>query len=268
MRAFRSLYFAVCVLVLSTGVGLYVDLKNHALQERHLAISTGLECMLRLNHQLNSMVILSVLEQNTLRTASHDISAANRDLEEKVRLRTSELEEANRKLDLASRTDALTGLANRREFNDRLIAASTLPSTESLSLALIDVDHFKGYNDRYGHLAGDDCLQQIAAALQAALPAPDYLVARFGGEEFAVLAPGLAPTQVCHALRRAMDAVEGLAMPHASSAAAAVVTISIGLADAPGGSPIEALISAADRALYRAKHLGRNRLELAQPSHP
>lgn len=195
------------------------------------------------------------------------LRAQEQRLQAEVALRTADLQEANRKLDLASRTDALTGLANRREFNDRLIAASALPSTESLSLALIDVDHFKGYNDRYGHLAGDDCLQQIAAALQAALPAPDYLVARYGGEEFAVLAPGLTPTQVCNALRRAMDAVEGLAIPHASSAAAAVVTISIGLADVPGGSPIQALISAADRALYSAKHLGRNRLELAQPSH-
>lgn len=191
------------------------------------------------------------------------LRAQEQRLQTEVALRTADLQEANRKLDLASRTDALTGLANRREFNERLLAASAEAREQSLCLALIDVDHFKGYNDHYGHLAGDACLQQIAQSLLANLPAPDYLVARYGGEEFAVLAPGLSPGHVRTALARAMAAIEELCIPHASSAAARVVTISIGLAHAPVGGSAQSIVSAADRALYSAKHLGRNRLELA-----
>ena len=264
MRAFRSLYFAVCVLVLSTGVGLYVDLKNHALQERHLAISTGLECMLRLNHQLNSMVILSVLEQNTLRTASHDISAANRDLEEKVRLRTSELEEVNRKLEDLSSTDALTGLANRRRFDAvwELEWQRALRQGFPLAIAMIDVDHFKDYNDHCGHQAGDDCLQRLAQVLAAATQRSGELAARYGGEEFVIVLPGVNPEDAIANAERIRSAVEALNIVNSMASPAGTLTVSIGVASrvpTASDSP-DHLLRAADAALYEAKHQGRNRV--------
>lgn len=399
MRAFRSLYFAICVLVLSTGVGLYVDLKNQALQQRHLAISTGLERMLRLNHQLNSMVTLSVLEQNTLRTASYDtvgseladtfrmverltqqlnlsaemsdlrseytklqvveeqalrlmrqdrwqearrllfddeyllskkiyeinsetvvgaltgelaannarlehirslslavwvgaivlllwigtlfsrrlhaeateqahlreiISAANRDLEEKVRLRTLELEAANRKLEDLSSTDALTGLANRRRFDAvwELEWQRALRQGFALAVAMIDVDHFKDYNDRYGHQAGDDCLRRLAQVLAAASQRSGELAARYGGEEFVVILPGVTLEDAMSNAERIRSAVQALNIVNAVDIPAGMLTVSIGVAcrvptahDSPAS-----LLRAADAALYEAKHQGRNRV--------
>ena len=399
MRAFRSLYFAICVLVLSTGVGLYVDLKNHALQERHLAISTGLERMLRLNHQLNSMVTLSVLEQNTLRTASYDtvgaelsdtfrtvekltqqlnlsaemsdlrseytklqvveeqalrlmrqdrwqearrllfddeyllskkiyeinsetvvgaltgelaannarlehirslslavwvgaivlllwigtmfsrrlhaeateqaqlreiISAANRDLEEKVRLRTLELEAANRKLEDLSSTDALTGLANRRRFDTvwELEWQRALRQGFALAVAMIDVDHFKDYNDHYGHQAGDDCLRRLAQVLAAASQRSGELAARYGGEEFVIVLPAVNAEDAMASAERIRSAVQALNIVNAVDIPAGMLTVSIGVAcrvptahDSPAS-----LLRAADAALYEAKHQGRNRV--------
>lgn len=181
-----------------------------------------------------------------------------------------------------STTDALTGLANRRHFDDALrqewrrVRRQGLP----MSLLMIDVDHFKHYNDHYGHPAGEVCLQAVAAALARASQRPGDLVARYGGEEFVVLLPGTAAEGAAHVARGIVEALDSLAIAHAASPVAAVLTISIGigvslgtvgqrtsdtdfgaldstLADMPMPEGAAALLHAADRALYAAKRGGR-----------
>jgi diguanylate cyclase (GGDEF)-like protein len=158
--------------------------------------------------------------------------------------------------------DSLTGLANRRALDERLLREWHRPGQrEPIALLMIDVDYFKEYNDRYGHLAGDDCLRALAATLMArGLRAGDFL-ARFGGEEFAVVAPG---TRIPEALALADDLrshVEAQAISHPRSPYG-VLTITIGVAaiqPSAASGPLE-LLNAADRALYQAKHGGRNRV--------
>jgi diguanylate cyclase (GGDEF)-like protein len=163
-----------------------------------------------------------------------------------------------------SMTDGLTGVANRRSFNDtidaewRRCARAGVP----LSVIMIDIDHFKLYNDHYGHQAGDQCLQQVSAAMKRCATRPQDLLARYGGEEFILLLPqeALEGTEVV--ARRILEEVRKLAIPHAASATAPHISISMGLASA--SPPIDstdpsALIRAADANLYRAKQTGRNR---------
>jgi len=163
-----------------------------------------------------------------------------------------------------SMTDGLTGVANRRSFNDtidaewRRCARAGMP----LSVIMIDIDHFKLYNDHYGHQAGDQCLQQVSAAMKRCATRPQDLLARYGGEEFILLLPqeGLEGTEVV--ARRILDEVRKLAIPHAASPTVPQLSISMGLASA--SPPIDstdpsALIRAADANLYRAKQKGRNR---------
>ncbi|WP_317202451.1 diguanylate cyclase [Janthinobacterium sp.] len=166
--------------------------------------------------------------------------------------------------------DGLTGIANRRLFDETLEAEWRRCSRGGATLALLmlDVDYFKRYNDRYGHQAGDDCLKRIAATLRAALMRPSDLVARYGGEEFVCL---LAETDAAGAMataERLEAAVRGLAIEHIDSTVAAVVTISSGAAVAQphldGGADGAALVRRADAALYRAKQMGRGRACLAQ----
>lgn len=161
--------------------------------------------------------------------------------------------------------DGLTGVANRRWFDERLqiewlrCRRNKLP----LSLVLLDLDHFKAYNDHYGHQAGDDCLRAAAAAMKSRLGRPADLLARYGGEEFVCLLP---ETPAEGARAKADDlgrAVLDLALAHAGSATAPVVTISRGVATAApavDGSPSE-LLARADERLYAAKRAGRNRTE-------
>ncbi|MFL6675336.1 MAG: diguanylate cyclase domain-containing protein [Massilia sp.] len=160
-------------------------------------------------------------------------------------------------------TDGLTGVANRRAFNERLDAEwrrcerAQLP----IALVLVDVDYFKKYNDHYGHQAGDDCLVQVGAALRRAAGRPQDLVARYGGEEFAILLPQLDARGAEGVAARLRAELEQLAIPHAASATAPVVTLTMGIA---GMSPSEgaapaALVQAADTLLYQAKAGGRNR---------
>ncbi|QWT21808.1 GGDEF domain-containing protein [Bacillus sp. NP157] len=158
--------------------------------------------------------------------------------------------------------DSLTGLANRRALDERLLREWHRPGQrEPIALLMIDVDCFKEYNDRYGHLAGDDCLRALASAMVSrGLRVGDFL-ARFGGEEFAVVAPG---TRLADALVLAEDLrahIEAQAISHPRSPFG-VLTITVGVAAihaSAAGGPLE-LLNAADRALYRAKHAGRNRI--------
>ncbi|KRI00350.1 hypothetical protein AO057_14370 [Curvibacter sp. PAE-UM] len=196
-----------------------------------------------------------------------EIVTANEQLEQSVRERTAELEAANHQLAALSSTDALTGLANRRRFDEvwesewQRAARMGLP----LALALIDVDYFKAYNDHYGHQAGDACLRQVASLLAAEARRSGELVARYGGEEFVLVLPGATAAEARNVAERIRAAVEGRAMPHEHSPVAGVVTISIGVASVrvQRAEQAEALLKESDVALYLAKHQGRNRVMTA-----
>lgn len=188
-------------------------------------------------------------------------------LESEVANRTSELAAVNRQLDVMARTDALTGIANRREFGERLAEqCRAFDGYGVLAVMIADIDDFKAYNDHYGHPAGDVCLHKVAQALSATLPHADAQICRYGGEEFAVLAR-VADVQAATALAESLVlAVRELALPHAFSRAAGVVTLSLGycVAEAPGVEP-SVQLQRADAALYRAKESGRNRAMPAEP---
>jgi diguanylate cyclase (GGDEF)-like protein len=164
-------------------------------------------------------------------------------------------------------TDALTGVANRRHFNDTLelewrrCARSGMP----LAAIMIDIDHFKRYNDAYGHQAGDLCLQQVAAAMKRCAARPQDLLARYGGEEFILLLPQEGLAGATAGARRILDEVDALALPHAASPTSSVVSVSMGVAAiAPGETADpDLLIRSADEQLYRAKQHGRNRYSVA-----
>ncbi|MFN3651832.1 MAG: diguanylate cyclase [Armatimonadota bacterium] len=172
------------------------------------------------------------------------------------------LEEANRRLAELAATDPLTGVANRRAFAEALdrewLRAQRLG--RPLGVVLLDIDHFKGYNDRHGHPAGDLCLQQVAQALQDALRTGVDLVARYGGEEFAIVLPETDAAGATLAAERLRSTIEGLGIEHGNSSAGPCVTVSVGVAAAAVSPeiPSSAWIAAADAALYEAKAAGRN----------
>ncbi|MES2886090.1 MAG: diguanylate cyclase [Pseudomonadota bacterium] len=158
--------------------------------------------------------------------------------------------------------DALTGVNNRRAFDERFEQEFLRAARGhgSLGLLMVDVDHFKLYNDTYGHQAGDKCLRQVAQALAATLKRPSDFVARYGGEEFAVLLPDADMDQARAAAEMLLARVRELALPHAASDVAEFVTISIGAAVAkpPVRGQLENFMAQADTRLYKAKHSGRN----------
>lgn len=161
--------------------------------------------------------------------------------------------------------DGLTGLANRRSFDASLEADWLHAERENapMSLLLADVDDFKAYNDTYGHQKGDECLKAVAKALSIQVHRPTDLAARYGGEEFAVLLPGVDLNGACLVAERIRAAVHALAIAHCKSSAADRVTMSIGAACAvpTEGLTAQALVAAADEALYVAKKAGRNRID-------
>jgi diguanylate cyclase (GGDEF)-like protein len=193
------------------------------------------------------------------RVRNHLELKRHRDILEKL---TIELDRKNRELNMRARNDALTGLANRRYFNEILDAEIKRASRSGqvLSLILCDVDFFKNYNDHYGHVAGDKCLQAIGQILSRTFKRISDLPARYGGEEFAVVYPDMPPGNaglLAEAIRREMLAQ---AIPHAYSAVAEFVTLSFGVVEArpDGARDGEWYINEADKALYRAKNNGRN----------
>jgi diguanylate cyclase (GGDEF)-like protein len=168
-----------------------------------------------------------------------------------------------------SSLDGLTGIANRRSFDEVLARewSRALSEGRPLSLAMADIDHFKGYNDRHGHLAGDACLKQVAQAIDSLANRASDLAARYGGEEFALILPNADARTAAEMAARVVQCVAALALRHGASDTAATVTVSVGVATrvpSPQAQPSE-LIAAADAALYQAKEGGRNRVVVGAP---
>jgi len=173
-----------------------------------------------------------------------------------------------RELEALSFKDSLTGVFNRRKFEATLDIewASARRSGQPLSLIVVDVDHFKQYNDHYGHVGGDDCLKRIAQSLSLAVTRPRDLVARIGGEEFVVLLPESDANAVQRVAERCKGLVEKLQIPHDANVSGSVVTISIGAGTIQPAAMLESktFIDAVDKLLYKAKQGGRNRIEIAE----
>lgn len=177
--------------------------------------------------------------------------------------------ESNTILQNLSSMDGLTGIANRRSFDSRIAdewKRSLRKNGEPLSLIMLDIDHFKLYNDTYGHQEGDNCLIQMAAAIQACCIRPGDLAARYGGEEFSIILPATSAAGAISVAERIKKAIEHMQIPHANSLISPHVTVSMGIGTVipNAAASVTTLIEQADQALYQAKSHGRNRLILYQ----
>ncbi|AKH99804.1 diguanylate cyclase (GGDEF) domain-containing protein [Hoeflea sp. IMCC20628] len=174
-----------------------------------------------------------------------------------LRAETAEISE--KQFQVMSRTDSLTGLPNRRFLDERL--DEWFADSRSAVVMMIDIDHFKLFNDTLGHPAGDDCLKEIAEAFRGAFPEPDFFCAWFGGEEFTLSVRGAEEPQARRLANTVVRSIEALKIPHPGrSDGINIVTISVGVALKPQDAMVSraTVLSQADEALYRAKHKGRN----------
>ena len=190
--------------------------------------------------------------------------------EEDLMVLNERLAEVNLELERLSVTDSLTGLANRRSFNNFLSREWLREQREQqpFSVIMIDIDHFKRYNDVYGHLEGDVCLQNVSLALQRALCRAGDLLARYGGEEFVAILPHTDIAGATELAAAFHHHVRELEIPHRDSPVSSVVTISIGIASVIPNQKISPtqVVTMADKALYRAKLAGRNQSVTAEAS--
>lgn len=220
----------------------------------------------RLSSLAENSVLIIIRDETERVFAQKALYASNIDLERRVIERTTELQTANAQLrDLATR-DELTGIANRRLFNETIESEIRRAQREkrSLSLILCDVDYFKKYNDYYGHQAGDDCLRLIGAVMTRVFRRAGDLPARYGGEEFAVILPGSDSFQALLMAERLRSEVEQLKVKHAPNSGSQYITLSLGissLSSIANNGPL--LIEAADKALYDSKSTGRNQITVA-----
>ena len=185
-------------------------------------------------------------------------------LEAQVALRTQELNDANRKLEDITRTDGLTGIANRRFLDEylQLEWSRAMRSEAPISLLMVDIDCFKEYNDLYGHMAGDECLKLVASTLKNMAQRSTDFVARYGGEEFSIVLPNTNdPIAIANMFK---TAISSLNIPHEKSCIASVVTVSIGCSTMVPtvGTYMEELVELSDKALYDAKNSGRNKISM------
>lgn len=189
--------------------------------------------------------------------------AASRDqLAELVEERTAQLKAANIRLEALSRFDPLTGLANRQHFDElkELEFNRALRHEQPFSVLMCDIDFFKAYNDTYGHATGDQCLRDVALTMGAMFSRSGELVARLGGEEFAILLPGQNKHQALASAERLQRLLADQQLPHSASPVSPFITMSIGIAELEPANMerFDQLLQTADKALYRAKRQGRN----------
>ncbi len=222
-------------------------------------------------HELHLLATAFAQMAVRLQTSFNQLETINHDLEDRVQARTRELQQVNDELHRLASIDGLTQIANRRCF-DTYFAACWKDARDhqtSLTIALCDIDHFKEFNDTYGHQAGDDCLRQVAQTIKQAVISTAMgelagggtaLTARYGGEEFVVVLPETGRDQAQQVIEAIQAEVKFLGIPHGRSSATNVVSLSLGVAvvvPTLSTTPVQALV-AADRALYAAKTAGRN----------
>jgi diguanylate cyclase (GGDEF)-like protein len=174
----------------------------------------------------------------------------------------ADLLQANKELDEVAHYDVLTQVMNRRGYEDMLerLWKDHERRKAPLSVLLMDIDHFKKYNDNYGHIKGDECLREVATILKNELKRPIDVIARYGGEEFVVLLPGTDKEGAKLVGERFIHTMKQANLPHEYSDTADFVTISIGTAQTQDDDSISALVQRADKALYQAKENGRNQV--------
>ena len=194
-------------------------------------------------------------------------NAREKELEETTR----KLQEANKELEKMASLDGLTGLANRRLFDEMLAKEWKRARREGKKLALLmlDIDHFKYYNDAYGHQAGDECLKKVAGKMAGLLYRPGDIAARYGGEEFAAILPGTGAEGIREVAERLRQGIKDLRLEHKDSPVSPYVTVSIGGAytescQGDGEDKTEEILQTADQALYSAKEAGRDRVNIAE----
>ncbi|SMY35712.1 Phytochrome-like protein cph2 [Photobacterium malacitanum] len=216
-----------------------------------------------------------IVSQHILRLqAAENLIKLNHDLEQRVQSRTEALNKANEQLQKLSRIDALTNIANRRVFDETVIAEWRRASRLALplSLLILDIDNFKTYNDKLGHAAGDQCLKTIATALSKVERRAGTLFARYGGEEFVLLLPGQDQQQAKNNAQRLLNAIHDIALPFPCDGLKnnnhAIVTISIGVSTIiPSQSKTyDEFFKQVDTALYQAKAKGKNCFKVLSPT--
>ena len=182
---------------------------------------------------------------------------------ERIQTMRTEMEKLNHELKLLSQVDGLSQLLNRRAFTEKAVEQWRLSTRtkEPFTMVLLDIDHFKLYNDRYGHPQGDECIRQVSAVLRECVSRPGDIVARYGGEEFIAFLPNTPEAGAVHICERIRVAVENLQIKHGSSSISPFVTVSIGASTAnyTTATDLDKQIEYADKALYEAKSAGRNR---------
>lgn len=263
----QARYFMLAWTALLVGISLYAlktfgVVPNNLLTEYAMQIGSALEAVLLSFALAHRMTILKEENERIQQEATHQ-------LEQRVAQRTQELDEALSQLSAANaalweknQLDGLTGVKNRRFFDEQLTAEIKRSSRAqlALSLLLIDIDHFKQVNDRYGHLAGDACLRAVAQVVRDCLQRPSDELARYGGEEFVALLPHTDPVGALQMAERIRSAVATLTFDYEGQPIP--VTVSIGCATTvPARNYVsDKMIAAADAALYEAKRSGRNRV--------
>lgn len=210
-------------------------------------------------HRENELLVEDLQRKNA------ELESAKVLLEQKVKERTAELEQANQRLSQLAVTDGLTGLYNHRYLHEELRQAveRSLRSGTPIALLMIDVDHFKKYNDRWGHPAGDEALRQVARLIAEDRRQVD-VVARYGGEEFAVVLHAATREVALEVAEKIRQRISDAPIPHAAEQPLGRMTVSIGVACCPeDATTAEGLLEAADVALYRAKKGGRDAVVVA-----